>query len=113
MIFEAGRVAAEEFAQRTGWEINAQRACKNGCCVPLPPSRTEELLDLGMLAECLSMPLVCDEEAGLWSIGPQAGGRALASALSPALRLPTINGATFELASLRGWKVLLLAWASW
>jgi hypothetical protein len=35
------------------------------------------------------------------------------SAAAPNLVLPDVHGRPFELASLRGTRVLLLAWASW
>lgn len=66
-----------------------------------------------VLAERLGMPLVRDEEAGLWCLGPAAGGRALTDARSPDFALPDLAGREFRLDSLRGQKVLLVAWASW
>jgi hypothetical protein len=59
------------------------------------------------------MPLVADEKHRLWALGPETLGRALASADAPELMLPDRNGVEFRLSSLRGLKVLLLAWASW
>lgn len=59
------------------------------------------------------MPLVRDERHGLWCLRPRAGGRALQDARMPGLVLPDVDGRTFDVASLRGLKVLLLAWASW
>src|SRR5438270_232256 len=59
-------------------------------------------------------PLVHDEERGLYAIGPSTvSGRALATAEAPELELPDLNGNPFKLSSLRGQKVLLVAWASW
>ena len=66
-----------------------------------------------MFAERLGMPLVHDEPTGLWCLGPEAGGRALTDAHAPDLVLPDIDGREFHLRSLRGSKVLLVAWASW
>jgi hypothetical protein len=58
------------------------------------------------------MPLVHDEGAGLWALGPETlSGHALPSAEAPELVLPTIDGEEFRLSSLRGEKVLLVAWA--
>ena len=61
------------------------------------------------------MPLVVDDEHGLWALGPETAvsGKALTSAIAPELVLPTIDGDDFRLSSLRGQKVLLVAWASW
>jgi hypothetical protein len=56
---------------------------------------------------------VHDAENGLWALGPESGGRALASAFLPELELPHVDGTPFRLSSLRGTKVLLIAWASW
>ena len=50
---------------------------------------------------------------GLWSLGPESGGRALASAQAPDLVLPSLSGEPFPLSRLRGTKVLIAAWASW
>jgi hypothetical protein len=65
------------------------------------------------LAERLSMPLVFDDARSLGALGPESGGRVLVSARMPELALPDFAGDVFDLASLRGRKVLLLAWASW
>ena len=59
------------------------------------------------------MPLVHDEVHGLWALGPESGGRALTTAVVPDITLPDRNGNAFSLSSLRGQKVLLVAWASW
>ena len=60
------------------------------------------------------MPLLHDEGHDLWSLGPASvTGRRLATALAPELTLPDIDGNPFELSSLHGRKVLLVAWASW
>jgi peroxiredoxin len=48
----------------------------------------------------------------MWALGPETlGGRALATAEAPNLTLPDLDGNEFELASLRGNKVLLVAWS--
>jgi hypothetical protein len=80
--------------------------------VPLPEA-TGERVDARMLAERLGMALVHDAEYGLWALGPDSGGRALSSAEMPDLELPDRHGRPFSLRSLRGTKVLLVAWASW
>ena len=41
------------------------------------------------------------------------GGRTLASAECPEITLPDLDGEAFSLSSLRGRKVVLVAWASW
>jgi hypothetical protein len=59
------------------------------------------------------MPLVHDDDTGVWCLGPEALGRALTTAQAPDLILPDYRGNPFALSSLRGQKVLLVAWASW
>jgi len=60
------------------------------------------------------MPLVRDDAVDLWALGPSTvGGKALADARAPSLVLPDRAGNEFDVDSLRGQKVLLLAWASW
>ena len=70
-------------------------------------------IDVRVLAERLGMALVHDEGHGLWALGPESGGRALLSAELPEISLPDRHGDPFSLSSLRGTKVLLVAWASW
>ena len=116
MILESLRVDPAEFERGTGWAIRPEGACKDTRCVPLPgptavAGRTR--LDVPMIAGRLGMPLVHDETSGLWCLGPEAGGRALASAHAPDLILPDAGGREFHLSSLGGLKVLLVAWASW
>jgi hypothetical protein len=84
--------------------------------VPLPAgvadSAGPDRFDAARLAAALGLPLVRDDAAGLWALGPEAlGGRTLASAVAPELTLPTLDGTPFSLSSLRGQKVLLVAWA--
>jgi hypothetical protein len=117
MITESLEVSAEELKNRTGWEIKPQGACKAEICIPLPlssPVTTPDgLIDLEKLAQKLNMPLVRDEAAGLWGLGPEAGGKALTTAVAPDFELPDWKGQTFRLSSLRGKKVVLVTWASW
>ena len=87
-------------------------------CVPLPvdPKHATDDVDAVLLAGRLGMPLVADEQHRLWALGPETvpSGRALTTAIAPELVLPDLRtGAPFALSSLRGQKVLLLAWASW
>jgi hypothetical protein len=107
----------DAFAARTGWELKPEGACKGEVCVPLPPeARTAGgALDARVLADRLGMPLVADEARGLWALGPETAvtGRALSTATAPDLELPDLDGRAFRLSSLRGRKVVLLAWASW
>jgi hypothetical protein len=110
-------VDEHEFEIRTGWSIKPRGACKAEACVPLPPEArgADGRLDAAVLSERLGMPLVADAAHGVWALGPETAvtGRALTSAVAPELVLPDADGNPFQLSSLRGQKVLLVAWASW
>jgi hypothetical protein len=112
MIIETLSVDRAEFERRTGWAIKPEGACKGDICVPLPEV-AGATLDMRLVAERLGMPLIHDEESGLWALGPESGGRALTTVEAPDLALPDLEGREFRLRSLRGRKVLLVAWASW
>lgn len=102
-------VTKQSFEAGTGWAIKPQGACKDERCVPLG----QEAFDVRKVTERLGMAVVHDAENGLYAIGPESGGRALASAIAPDFTLPEWRGGDFTLSSLRGQKALLLAWASW
>lgn len=111
MLSNSTQVDRAAFEARTGWTIKPEGACKGDLCVPLPDP-PGETLDLTVVADRLGMGLVHDADADLWALGPETlGGRALATAEAPNLTLPTLEGDDFELASLRGKKVLLYAWS--
>jgi hypothetical protein len=115
MILEELDVTPEQFATATGWAIKPEGACLGDSCVPLPAEAVQDgLLSVPPAADRLGMPLLHDEEHGLWALGPATvSGRVLTSAEAPALTLPDVDGRLFSLESLRGQKVLLVAWASW
>ena len=117
MILDDLNVDVDSFEHRTGWHIRPEGACKGDVCVPLPSdaSGPDGRLNVAPIAERLGMPLVRDEQRGLWALGPETTvtGRALTSALAPDLVLPDLEGRPFELSSLRGQKVVVVAWASW
>ena len=85
------------------------RAAPDRCAPPTAASTSR------VLAERLGMPLVADAAHGVWALGPETAvtGRALTTAVAPELVLPDADGNPFRLSSLRGQKVLLVAWASW
>lgn len=114
MILTQLAIDPAAFKQRTGWDLKPEGACKGDVCVPLPNDDAERL-DARTLAARLGMPLVHDEEHDVYALGPETGitGRALTTAAAPDLELPDVDGNLFRLASLKGQKVLLLAWASW
>jgi hypothetical protein len=97
-----------DLERRTGWTIKREGACRADACVPL-----DEPFDVRDLADRLGMALVRDEAHGIWALGPESRGRALASAELPDLVLPDRDGNDFALRSLRGTKVFMVAWASW
>ena len=114
MITTTSQVPVDELARETGWDVKEQGACRGEQCVPLPQGTLQDgSVDLAGFAERLRMPLLQDAEHGLWSLGPQGGGRAMTTAQAPDLVLPTLTGQPFPLSALRGKKVLIAAWASW
>src|ERR1700730_14336366 len=111
MILDRLDITAPEFERATGWAIKPEGACKGELCVPLADAAASGF-DVVAVSTRLGMPLVRDAEHGLWALGPETiGGRALASAEAPELVLPDLDGNQFRLSSLRGRKVVLVAWA--
>ena len=116
MVLDRLDLSAEELERVTGWEIKAEGACRGDVCVPLPPlvPDAEGRISVTVLAERLGMPIAHDEPHGLWALGPRSGDRrVLDTARLPELVLRDFQGDAFDLADLRGRKVVLLAWASW
>jgi hypothetical protein len=108
VILDSLDLSTEQFAAGTGWQIKPEGACKGELCVPLDRSG----FDVVRTAERLGMALVHDEDAGLWALGPETlGERALLTAEAPELVLDDLDGNEFRLSSLRGQKVVLVAWA--
>lgn len=120
MLLQDLHPSTAEFAAGTGWKIEPRGACKGELCVPLPPGAlTDDRVEVTMVAERLGMALV-SAEAGedrtgppaRWALGPESfSGRALATVEAPDLVLETFDGQPFRLSSLRGTKVVLVAWA--
>jgi hypothetical protein len=108
MILERLDITRDQFSSGTGWKIEPQGACKGEVCVPIPNGG----FDLQATAEQLGMALVRDADYGLWALGPESlGGHALITARAPELSLPDLEGRPFQLSSLRGQKVAIVAWA--
>ena len=105
------------FEARTGWAIKPQGACAGDICVPLPDTigNSDGTIRIELVAERLGMPIVAEPAHGVWALGPatQPVGRMLTNAECPDLELPDAAGNRFKLSSLRGKKVLLVAWSSW
>ena len=116
MILTDLHVDPDRFTAGTGWEIKPEGACRAELCVPLPNGArgSDGRVDVQVVAERLGMPLVRAEPHGFWALGPETrSGRTLPSAHAPELELPDFDGNPFQLSSLLGQKVLLVAWASW
>jgi hypothetical protein len=112
MILETTDLPVEDFERETGWLLKPEGACRGAVCVPLPSQGVTLAPEL--LAEHLGMAVVHDQRHGLWALGPSTvSGRALESADAPDFALPDLAGRPFRLGSLRGLKVVLVAWASW
>jgi hypothetical protein len=92
-----------------GWRVEREGLCRGDVCVAWRESEPSP----HAIAQAFNAPLVHDPESNLWAIGPPAAPHAIQSAQLPNIVLPDLDGRSFELASLRGGKVFLLAWASW
>lgn len=111
MLWHSPTISKKEFEQESGWTFKPEGACKGDVCIPLSETPADEV-DLRTLAQDLGMPLVVDENHDLYAMGPESiGSRALTTADAPSLVLPDLDGKPFDLASLRGKKVLVYAWA--
>lgn len=107
MITDTLDISAESFASATGWEIKPEGACKGEVCVPLPDGYSAT-----HAADRLGMAVVNNDAAGLTAFGPESlNGRALVTAQAPDVVLPDLDGNEFHLSSLRGKKVIVVAWA--
>lgn len=112
MIATSPRLAADELRRATGWELKAEGLCRGDVCVPFPSDDLSGV-DLEQLSQRLGMPLLHDADHGVWSLGPESGGRFLTDARFPELTLPDLEGQPFSFSSLLGRKVVMVAWASW
>lgn len=114
MILDRLDVTPAELAAGTGWVLEPEGLCRGGRCVPFASELDADgRLDVGSVAPRLGLPLVHDADHTLWALGPESGGRVLERAQVPEIVLPDLDGNLFDLASLRGQKVVLHAWASW
>jgi len=113
MLLTGNHVSRGEFERGTGWSIRPEGACRGDLCVPLTGvgQSTDDDVDVLPLAERLGMAVIRHSD-GLAAVGPASlGGRALNSAEAPELMLPDFSGNDFDLRSLRGQKVVLVAWS--
>ncbi len=112
MLLTTDRVDRRAFERGTGWALEPKGACRGDVCVPLESDAvSDDRVDVASIADRLGMPIVRHSDA-LASLGPAThGGNALATALAPDLVLPDLDGQPFDLSSLRGQKVVLVAWS--
>jgi hypothetical protein len=116
VILDRVELTPAELADQTGWELKPEGLCRDQRCVPFPEGAegdAPDVVDVRIVADRLRMPLVADDRHGLWALGPEAGGHVLDSADLPPIVLADVDGTPFDVASLRGSKVLISAWASW
>ena len=107
MVTDSLEIDPVEFLRATGWELKPEGACRGDVCVPLGDRSLPEV------ARRLAMPLVHDEENGLWSLGPAVEPILPAGGAAPDFALPDLEGRVHRLSQQRGRKVLILAWAPW
>lgn len=115
MIMKSLRVTAAEFAETTGWEPKPEGMCRGEVCVPAPEALDNGVVDVEAAARRLGMPIVHDAANKVWALGAAtATGRALSTAVA---RFPSnlidAMGNAFDFASLRGRRIIMVAWASW
>jgi hypothetical protein len=116
MVLDRLDLTPAEFLHATGWEIKPEGACMDDVCVPLPPlaADADGRFDVTVAADRLGMPIAHDEPHGLWALGPRSGDRRVLDGTQlPDVVLPDFDGNPFDLATERGRKVVLVAWASW
>ena len=105
MLLDSLDIDAAAFSAQSGWTIKPEGACRGDVCVPLGDG-----FDARTAAQRLGMAIV--EHDGMFAVGPDSlRGHALASAEAPELVLDDIDGNEFRLSSLRGQKVVIVAWA--
>ena len=114
MLLSSLDVTADAFEAATGWSAKPEGMCKGDACVPVHGAvGPDGVIDVAAVADRLGMALLADDDAGVWAIGPESGGRALTTAVVPDIVLPDVDGNPFNLSAMHGRKVLLVAWASW
>jgi hypothetical protein len=112
MIVESLIVPRDQFETGTGWELRPEGACRGEVCIPLIDPPEGDMIDVAAIAGQMGLPLVAHEKHPVWAVGPPAvSGRTLVTAEAPELVLPDLDGNPFELASLRGQKVVMVAWS--
>lgn len=112
MLIDSLTISRPEFEAGTGWLLKPEGACKGDVCIPLAEPPTSDEVDVTSLTTQMGLPVVADDKHQIWAVGPDAtGSRTLVSAMAPELRLPDLEGNEISLSSLRGQKVLMVAWS--
>ena len=112
MLLTTDPLDPEVFERGTGWALRPEGACRGDACVGLQGGAVRgEVVDVEQVAELLGMPIVRHSDK-LASLGPATfGGRVLSTAIETELILPDLEGQPFDLRTLRGQKVALVAWS--
>ena len=112
MLLTTDRLEREAFERGTGWSLRPEGACRGDVCVALADGGLQDgAVDVERVAERLGMPIVRHSDT-LASLGPATfGGNALSTVTETELVLPDLDGKPFDLRSLRGQKVALVAWS--
>jgi hypothetical protein len=112
------RIAPDALERAFGWKLAPQGLCKGDVCVT--PRERRGLVDdagveLSAFAQTVGQPLALDVAEGVAVLGASAAARGsqLATLEAPDFTLPDLTGKQHSLASYRGKKVLLIAYASW
>jgi hypothetical protein len=115
MILNGLATTAGAFADGTGWTPKPEGLCRGELCVPAPGVLGGDgTVDVVGAAERLGMPLVHDATHGVWALGPATlAERALSTAVAADPELEDREGRAFRLSSLRGRKVVLVAWSTY
>jgi hypothetical protein len=108
-------LTADDFAAGTAWHPKTEGMCRGEVCVPAPGAlRADGTVDVSVAAQQLGMPLEHDAAHGVWALGPASfAGKALTTAVAADPPLLTRGGEEFRLSSLRGRKVVLVAWSTY
>ena len=111
-------IPATDLEAATGWVRKPEGLCRGDVCVPVRDAAALEVdgaIDLVGLAAALGRRSVVDLEAGIVAISLDAAVRhaALDGLVAPEVTLPDLDGNLFTVSSLKGHKVLLVAFSSW
>ena len=111
-------IPTSELEVATGWVRKPEGLCQGDVCVPVRDAsalQVADSIDVAALATALGRRSVIDLEAGIAAISLDAAVRhaALDGLVAPEVTLPNLDGMAFTLSSLRGSKVLLVAFSSW